>query len=138
MSYKFLDHTTDAIIEVHGEDLDEAFKISGIAVVDLMINRNTVDEKEVKNIITIGKDVRYLLFSWLEELIILTITEGFAIRDIECKIKKNNDYKIEAKCYGEPLDLKKHQFKVEVKAPTFYEMEIETMDKVRMKFLLDL
>ncbi|HJM46031.1 MAG TPA: hypothetical protein QGF44_03540 [Candidatus Nitrosopelagicus sp.] len=34
--------------------------------------------------------------------------------------------------------MKKHQFKVEIKSPTFHEMEIEENDKIVMKYLLDL
>ncbi|MDC0217796.1 archease [Nitrosopumilus sp.] len=45
---------------------------------------------------------------------------------------------VNAKAFGENLDLKKHNFKVEIKAPTFYDMEIKTEDSVYMRFLLDL
>ena len=34
MSYKTLEHTTDAIIEVTAENLEEAFQIAGISVID--------------------------------------------------------------------------------------------------------
>jgi len=34
--------------------------------------------------------------------------------------------------------LKKHNFKVEIKAPTFYDMVIRNEGEVYMKFLLDL
>jgi SHS2 domain-containing protein len=34
--------------------------------------------------------------------------------------------------------LKKHNFKVEIKAPTFYDMVIRNEEEVYMKFLLDL
>ena len=53
-------------------------------------------------------------------------------------INKNSEYTIRAKAYGEPLDFEKHNFKVEIKAPTFYEMKIEQNDGVFMRFLLDL
>ena len=66
------------------------------------------------------------------------ITEGFAIKRIEFNIEKNGVYKINAKAFGEILDLKKHNFKVEIKAPTFYDMVIKNEDQVYMKFLLDL
>ena len=45
---------------------------------------------------------------------------------------------INAKAFGEILDLKKHNFKVEIKAPTFYDMVIRNEEEVYMKFLLDL
>ena len=71
-------------------------------------------------------------------MIILTITDGIAGKRILLQITKNEDYQIEAEVFGELIDLKKHEFKVEIKSPTFHEMEIEQKDKVILKYLLDL
>jgi SHS2 domain-containing protein len=138
LSYKFLDHATDAIIEVTAKDLKEAFSVTADAVVNLPLDQDKVEEKEKKEFSAQGKDVRYLLFSWLEEIPFVLITEGFAIRRIEFEIIEENGYKINATAYGEPLDIHKHNFKVEIKAPTFYDMEIRQNDGVYMRFLLDL
>jgi SHS2 domain-containing protein len=85
-----------------------------------------------------GKDLRYLLFNWLEAVIYQLITDGFAIKRIQLDLQKKEEYEILATSYGEPIDLKKHNFKVEIKAPTFHEMEISEGNGVKMKFLLDL
>ena len=138
MSYKFLDHATDAIIEINAKNLKEAFSTAADAVINLTIDQNKVEEKDTKEFTSQGKDLYYLLFSWLEEIPFVLITEGFAIKRIEFNIEKNDSYKINAKAFGEILDLKKHNFKVEIKAPTFYDMVIENKEQVYMKFLLDL
>ena len=80
LSYKFLDHATDAIIEVTAKDLKEAFSVTADAVVNLTLDQDKVEEKGKKEFSAQGKDVRYLLFSWLEEIPFVLITEGFAIR----------------------------------------------------------
>ena len=138
MSYKFLDHATDAIIEVTAKNLKEAFSVTADAVIDLTLDQDGVEEKDQKVFSAKGKDLRYLLFSWLEEIPFILITEGFAISRIEFDIIQNEEYKINAIAYGEPLDVKKHNFKVEIKAPTFYDMEIRQENGVYMRFLLDL
>ena len=138
MSYKFLDHSTDAIIEINAKDLKEAFSVAADAVINLTLDQDKVEEKESKKFVSQGKDLYYLLFSWLEEIPFILITEGFAIKRIEFSIEKNDFYKINAKAFGETLDLKKHNFKVEIKAPTFYDMVIRNEGEVYMKFLLDL
>ena len=138
MSYKFLDHATDAIVEVTAKNLKEAFSVTADAVINLTLDQDKVEEKDQKKFSAQGKDLDYLLFSWLEEIPFILITEGFAIKRIEFDIEKNKDYKINAIAYGEPLDFHKHNFKVEIKAPTFYEMEIIENGEVYMKFLLDL
>jgi len=138
LSYKFLDHSTDAIIEINAKDLKEAFSTAADAVINLTLDQDKVEEIETKEFVSQGKDLYYLLFSWLEEIPFILITEGFAIKRLEFNIEKTETYKIEAKAFGENLDLKKHNFKVEIKAPTFYDMVIKNEDEVYMKFLLDL
>jgi len=138
LSYKFLDHATDAFVEVTAKDLHEAFLVTANAVINITLDQDKVEEKEKMEFSAAGKDLRYLLFSWLEEITFVLITEGFAIKRIEFEIQKKDDYTIVATAYGEPLDLKKHNFKVEIKAPTFYEMKIEQNNGVFMRFLLDL
>ncbi len=78
------------------------------------------------------------MFNWLEAVIYQLITDGFAIKKIKLELKKNDAYEISATSYGEPIDLKKHNFKVEIKAPTFHEMKISEDGQVKMRFLLDL
>ena len=138
MSYKLLDHATDAIIEVKAKNLDEAFTVAGQAVADITLDTKSVSEKQEWNIAVAGDDLRYLLYNWLEAVIYQLITDGFAITRVEAKVTKDSGYTIEATTFGEPIDLKKHGFKVEIKAPTFHEMEIDETDGVRLKFLLDL
>mgnify|MGYP001339341002 CR=1 FL=1 len=138
MSYKFLDHATDAIIEVTAKDLKEAFSVTADAVINLTLDQDKVEEKDQKEFSANGKDLRYLLFSWIEEITFVLITQGFAIKRVEFDIDEKEGYKINAKAYGEPIDLHKHNFKVEIKAPTFYEMEINQDKGVYMKFLVDL
>jgi len=138
LSYKFLDHATDAIIEVTAKNLKEAFAVTANAVINLTLDQDKVEEKDQKVFSAKGKDLRYLLFSWLEEIPFILITEGFAISRIEFNIIQNDGYKINAIAYGELLDVRKHNFKVEIKAPTFYDMEIRQENGVYMRFLLDL
>ena len=138
MSYKTLEHTTDAIIEVTANNLKEAFQIAGISVIDTILDSSKVEENSSRNLIVKGKDLKYLLYNWLEEMIILTITDGFAGKRILLEITKNGNYQIDAEIFGEAIDLRKHDFKVEIKSPTFHEMDIKQNDKVIMKYLLDL
>jgi len=138
MSYKTLEHATDAIIEVTADNLKDAFEIAGISVIETILDISKVDENNSKKLIVKGKDLKYLLYNWLEEMIILTITDGFAGKRILLEITKNGNYQIDAEIFGEAIDLRKHDFKVEIKSPTFHEMEIKQDDKVIMKYLLDL
>ena len=138
MSYKVLDHATDAFIEVTASSLTEAFKVAGDSVVDIILDNSKIEEKKERNIVVKGKDLNYLLYNWLEDLIYLIITEGFAIKKLSIIVEKNEEYTISAQIFGEDIDIKKHGFKVEIKSPTFHEMEIKQEKLVTMRFLLDL
>jgi len=138
MSYKYLEHSTDAFIEVRAKNLEEAFSVAGKSVVETIIDSNNIQEIEEKNIKVKGRNLLNLLYNWLEEIVTITIADGFAIRNFSVNIKKNKEYQIISKISGEKLDIKKHNFKVEIKSPTFHLMEIEENDEITMRYLLDL
>lgn len=138
MSYKSLEHATDAIFEVMASNLEEAFVVAARSVIETILDVNSIEEKQERTLTVSGKDIRYLLYNWLEEIIILTITDGFAAKTVTLKIEKDGEYHIFANLKGEKIDIKKHHFKVEIKAPTFHEMEIKQNDTVYMRYLLDL
>ena len=138
MSYRYLEHSTDAIIEVTAPDLTTAFEVAGKSVVETIIDSSKIEEKTMKHMSVVGKDLRYLLYNWLEEVIILTITDGFAAKQISVKIENNHEYRIRAELWGEEIDIKKHGFKVEIKSPTFHEMDIQEGEQTTLRYLLDL
>ena len=138
MSYRHLEHATDAVIEVTAPNLTRAFEVAGMSVVETILDPSKIDEKTNFSVSVQGKDLRYLLYNWLEEIIILTITDGFAIKKMLVEIKKNNQYEIMAQVFGEKIDITKHKFKVEIKSPTFHEMEIQEAENSTLRYLLDL
>ena len=138
MSYRHLEHATDAVIEVTAPNLTRAFEVAGMSVVETILDPSKIDEKTNFSVSVQGKDLRYLLYNWLEEIIILTITDGFAVKRILLDIKKKNQYEIVAQVFGEKIDITKHKFKVEIKSPTFHEMEIRQGEKILLRYLLDL
>ncbi|MEE8180255.1 MAG: archease [Nitrosopumilaceae archaeon] len=138
MSYKFLEHATDAFIEVTASTLNEAFTLAAQSVVDITLDRDTIEEKVQRKLTVSAQDLTYLLFNWLEEVNYQIITEGFSIARFSLEISKNSIYRLNATAYGEPINLKKHHFKIEIKAPTFHMMEIKQNGGVTMRFLMDL
>jgi len=49
LSYKFLDHATDAIIEVKGKDLKEAFAVTADAVINLTLIKIKSKKNKLRN-----------------------------------------------------------------------------------------
>ena len=129
---------TDAFIEVTGQTLEEAFETAGIAVVNTIFDIKSVEKKTEKKIEIKARDLNNLLYSWLEEIIILTITDGFVGASFKVHITKSQEYVLNATINGEEIDFEKHHFKLEIKAPTYHLMEIKLEKPIVMRFLLDL
>ncbi len=139
--YRFLDHMTDAIIEAYGTTLEEAFENAAKALCDTMIDLKTVKPKREIKFSIKGNDLYSLLFDWLDKVMLLLVADGIAMSQFSVEIKQHNnkDYLLEGAARGEPLELDRHRYKVEIKAVTYHEMEIK-QDKgiITLRFLLDL
>ena len=138
MTYRYLEHMTDAFIEVTGGTLEEAFETAGVAVVDTILDIKSVEKRTERKISVRARDLKDLLYSWLEEVIIITITDGFAASSFRVRISSGEQYVLDAAVTGEEIDFERHHFKMEIKSPTLHLMEIIPGEKVVMRFLLDL
>lgn len=138
MNYRFLEHVTDAYIEAEGSTLEEAFENAARALVDTMIDIHNIECIRKVSIDTSGSDLEELLYNWLEEILLKLVVDRLALKDFKVKIVKNANYKLHGEAYGEKLDLKKHNYKVEIKGVTYHLMEIKKDSKYKVRFILDL
>jgi len=130
---------TDAYIEVQGDTLEQAFEFAAKALVDTMVNVNSVAPVEEEQIVAEGHDLESLLYNWLEAVMLKLIVDKKALSDFEVFISKHDDkYQLKATVKGEQFDVEKHQYKVEIKGVTYHMMKIEQNKTVKMRFLLDL
>jgi len=138
--FRFLEHTTDAEIEVNGRTLDESFENAGLATEETMVGLSSISSEEERTIIVDGEDLESLLYSWLEALISLQDTDGMLFSKFSCKVSKSSSgFVLTAKVLGEQFDPKKHEQKTAIKAPTYHAMKIvQDKNGVTMRFLLDL
>ncbi len=138
--YRFLEHMTDAVIEAHGDTMEEAFEQAARGLNDTMIDLKGVSpDREVK-IAAEGHDIESLLFDWLDKVMLTLVADGIVMSDFSVKIKKTDaGYRLDGTARGEKLDLKKHAYKVEIKAVTYHEMSVkQEAGRTTVRFLLDL
>jgi len=139
MSYRFLDHMTDAYIEVQGDTLEQAFEFAAKALVDTMVSVSSVAPTSEAQITAKGHDLESLLYNWLEEVMLKLLVDRQALSYFSVSISKHDDrYELKATVRGETFDVEKHNYKVEIKGVTYHMMKIERNKTVRMRFLLDL
>jgi SHS2 domain-containing protein len=132
---------TDAIVEAYGATLEEAFENAAKGLMDTMIDLKSVRPKKEIKFSSKGQDLYSLLFDWLDKVMLSLVADRMVISQFSVKIKKQQikGYSLEGTANGEPLDLARHGYKVEIKAVTYHEMKI-TQEKgtVTVRFLLDL
>ena len=139
--YRFLDHMTDAVIEAYGSTLEETFENAAMALCDTMIDLRTVIPQSEFKFSVKGDDLYSLLFNWLDQVMLLLVADGMALSQFSVKISQQSDnsYQLEGVAKGEPLQLSRHHYKVEIKAVTYHEMEIkQEKNIITARFLLDL
>lgn len=130
---------TDAVIEAYGSTLEEAFENAAKGLNDTMINLKKVMPNKEIEITANGHDLQSLLFDWLDKVMLLLVADGIAMSEFSVKIKEDNGYSLTGVAKGEKLDLDRHEYKVEIKAVTYHEMEIwQEKGKATVRFLLDL
>jgi SHS2 domain-containing protein len=138
--FRYLDHMTDAIVEAYGSSLDEAFENSAKGLINTMIDLKQISPDQEYEIIATGYDLKSLLYDWLEKVMLGLLIDNIALSDFKVKIsERNGNYYLKGLTKGEALDLKKHHYKVEIKAVTYHEMEIKQAENIiTTRFLLDL
>ncbi|NJF24590.1 archease [Thermococcus sp. Bubb.Bath] len=126
--WEHYEHTADIGVRGFGSTLEEAFEAVALGLFDVMVDVGKVEPRECRGVEAEEEDLEALLYSFLEELLVLHDMEGLVFGDVKVSIEKTKDgYKLKAKACGEPLNLEKHNPKEEVKAITYHEMEIKRL-----------
>ncbi len=139
--FRFIEHTADVIIEAWAPSLEGAFEEAAKGVYEVMVDLKDVEPIIERNIEVQGFDLENLLLRWLEELIILTDSEGLIFS--EFKVEKicgeEENYYLTGRCWGEKMDPSKHNLKTHVKAITYSLMRIWQENGLwKVRFTIDI
>ncbi|OGU54385.1 MAG: hypothetical protein A2V66_12000 [Ignavibacteria bacterium RBG_13_36_8] len=130
LRYRLLQHTADIAIEVWGNSIDDLFKSSVEAWLDLSIEQKIFCANEKKQIKLSTTTLEELLKEFLSEINYMlhvkkwltTSVDKISITEIE------NSFVLSATIVGEPIDFNKYQIQEEIKAVTFHQLKIEEKD----------
>ncbi len=123
-SFEFFEHQADMGIRGVGESWEEAFSQGAKALFQLMTRVDEVKpQKEVKVKVS-AKDLDALFVEWLNELLSLKDLKEMFFSKFEVKIKEEGSkFKLEGSAWGERMDLKRHEPKIEAKAATYSQLK---------------
>lgn len=123
MKYKFLEHKADAKFQAFGKTLEEAFSNAALAMTSVMTDYEKIKPKVVYKVKAEGEDKKALLYSFLEQLLILLDTESFLLHKIKTiKINKNQ---LVAELIGDKFSKNNYVIKINIKAVTYNDMEVK-------------
>jgi SHS2 domain-containing protein len=126
--YETFDHTADIGIRVFGETVEEVFVNAAWALFDLLTDMDSIHESLTHEIVVEGADREDLFIRWLSELLFLCEGKGYLFREFSFSYLTATSLK--AVVRGEMFDPSRHQFKAEIKAVTYHQVEVARSDEM--------
>ena len=120
--FEILEHTADAGIVAHGANLPELFANAATGMFALMMEFDSVHEREERLIQVEARDRETLLVHWLTEL--LYYLDAQQMLHCRFEIEKMTETGLRARVFGETIDRERHQLHFGVKAVTRHLLEI--------------
>jgi len=143
MSFRFLDHTADAGIEVEAASLGELFVEALAGFTDTITESSAVGAEVERNVEVRAPSLPDLLLEWLGECLFLFETEGLLFSRAQVHITKGSStegsstegssaqgeesegWTLRGRCIGAVYDPDRHPLKVLIKGITYHLLAVE-------------
>lgn len=135
LPFEVIEHTADVGIIARGATLPDVFANAAVGMMSFIIQPHLVRPRESRRVVVEAEDRDALLVAWLNELLVLLNGDGFIPR--EFRIVQLTDSRLEADVLGEPVDPRRHQFRLDVKAATYHQLEISRDNGWHAKVIFD-
>jgi SHS2 domain-containing protein len=136
--YRFLDHPSEAWIEITAPSVPEVFQDAATALFEVMTDTFSI-RPEIEFRFTLESDTRNeLLVDWLNRLIWFQEVEKAFFSRFEVQIQQNQKWKLEAMIRGERIT-ERSERRSEVKSATYGLLEWkESGSQHLVRFVLDI
>ena len=114
-------HEADIGVRGIGASKAEAFAQAAMALTAVITDPDNVSPRQETIINCSAPDDELLLVDWLNALIYEIVTRKVLFSRFEVDITGTH---LKASCWGEPLDLQRHQPVVEIKGATYTELAV--------------
>ncbi len=118
--FEYLPKTADVRFRAFGKTLEELFINSAMAMINVMVDSETIEKLKTKKITVKAENNDKLLIKFLEEILFLLDTEGFltgSVREMDIK-NKEGSYELTAVLSGDNKT-EKYELSSGVKAVTY-------------------
>jgi len=130
MPFEYLDHTADIGIRGIGKTVEEAFCEAARAIFNLMVDLEEIVPEKAVHVTVEARQLDLLLVEWLSTLLVKKDLEGLLLSRFHVELREmENGFSLRGMGWGEPLDLKRHQPKTEVKGVTYAGLRVQKEDE---------
>ena len=120
--YEMLDHAADIMVRCTGRDLEECFSNAAYAMFDQIVDASTIGHSVTRDVEISAEDDEERLYSVLSELLFIMDSESVVFNSFDVTIDGDG---VSCRAYGEPLDVRKHHAKAEIKAVTYHMLSVD-------------
>ncbi len=122
MRYEMLDHAADVMVRCTGKTLEECFENAAYAMFDQVVDAERIEHSLTRQIEISGSDDEERLYSFLSELLFVMDCDSLVFNDF--RVSFSGD-RVMCTAAGEPLDVRKHHAKSEIKAVTYHMLSVD-------------
>ena len=123
--YETFEHDADIGVRGRGATMAEAFANAGRALTAVVTDPSSVREAQEVAIACAADDVDSLFFDWMNALVFEIATRWVLFARYEVAIEGS---RLQARAFGEPVDLDRHHPAVEVKGATWTGLRVARAD----------
>jgi SHS2 domain-containing protein len=135
--YEILEHPADVGISARGESLQEAFEEAARGLMAIILDPATIRPQTAVPVSVTASDHGQLLVRWLSE--VLYLYDGKRFPCAEFAIHELGPTWLVATVRGEDLDVSRHHTRLDVKAVTYHQLDIqEFAGQSRVRVFLDI
>ncbi len=121
----------DAAFEASGDSPSELFLAATQAVIETMVNPDTVSPHWHQAIEHQALDLASLLFDWLSDIVYLKDAHGVVFREATAVVtedRPHGGWNARGTLTGEPIDPQRHELRADVKAVTKHLYDVRRDD----------
>ncbi len=134
--FEVIEHTADVGIAAYGSDLKEAFANAAYALFSLMVDLKQVGDTLCREVEITAENQEDLIVAWLNELIYLFEVESILFKRF--RVDELTETRLKSRCYGQAIDLLRHNIRMGVKAATYHMLKVEKDNGFRVQVLFDI
>lgn len=124
--YEYFEHTADLGIRARSADPNGLFAEAATALFAAIVDGlDTVRPVQQVEVAVEGRELDYLLFDWLRELLYRFDADHLLLNRFDVKVTEAG---LTATAWGEPIDPARHVLSHEVKAITYHGLRVEKED----------